>query len=451
AAARSYDAALGQVGRGQRPWHQALITERAALFRLAAGLDYAGRDLLRQARSHYADWAAAGKVRQLEQDHPFLIAVGARRPARARRTISSDSGSTSDKIDLLAILDASQALSSETDPGRLRSRIGQLVGAMTGAETVMLALRGDEPGEWHLWDTTGDRAAGVPLDQAQALAPLTVLRYVQRLREPLMLEDATRDGRFAVDPYLTGMDRCSLLAIPVQGRGELRAVLLLENRQRRSAFAGEGLDAVMLVTGQLAVSLDNAQLYASLERKVSERTQALEDANRALSVLSTTDALTQLPNRRYFDITLGAEWRRVTRSRSPFAVVMVDVDHFKRYNDRYGHPAGDTCLRLVAAALNAGRRAGDTACRYGGEEFALILPDTDQAGALRLAERLRAAVAELIIDTPRDGPSRITISAGLAAHLPGSAATAADVVAAADRELYAAKRAGRNTVRGTTC
>jgi diguanylate cyclase (GGDEF)-like protein len=451
-AARYYDAARGQVARGQRPWHQALITERAAAFHLAAGLEQAGQDLLREARSRYAAWCATGKVRQLEQDHPFLTAASARRPGGDRRAVSSSnsSGTSSDEIDLLAILDASRVLSSETDLGRLRTRIGQLLGAMTGADTVMIVLR-DESDEWALWDTIDDRAPGLTLDRAQALVPLTVLRYVQRTREPLMLQDAAGDGRFSADPYLTGMDRCSLLAIPVLRQGELRAVLLLENRQRRGAFAAAGLDAVMLVTGQLAVSLDNAQLYASLEYKVSERTVALEEANRALAVLSKTDELTQLPNRRQFDVTLDAEWRRAARTLAPFAVAMVDVDHFKRYNDRHGHPAGDSCLRLVAAALNEARRAGDTACRYGGEEFTLILPDTDQSGGLQLAERVRAAVEALTIPTPREGPSRITISVGLAAHLPGSSATAADTVAAADQALYEAKRAGRNTVRTTNC
>ena len=450
-AAGLYDDARRQVAQQRRPWHQALITERAALFHLDAGLEHAGRDLLREARAYYVAWSATGKVTQLDHDHPFLTAVTSLPHRVSRGTSSHGSGSTSsDEIELLAILHATQILSSETDPDQLRARIGELLGAMTGADTIMIALRDDQANEWTLWDTAGGSSLGVPLDaESGMLAPLTVLRYVQRTVEPLLLDDAGADSRFADDPYLTGLADCSLLAIPVAHQGDMRAVLLLENRNRKAAFAASGLEAVMLITGQLAVSLDNAQLYASLERKVRERTIALEDANRALEVLSTTDALTQLPNRRHFDITLDAECRRAIRDHTSLAVAMIDVDHFKRYNDGHGHPAGDVCLRLVAATLRDELRAVDTACRYGGEEFAVVLPGADRADGLLVAERMRAAVAALTVAPPDGLHSQVTISIGVAACLPDASTASADLVATADRSLYEAKSAGRNTVRSS--
>jgi diguanylate cyclase (GGDEF)-like protein len=315
-------------------------------------------------------------------------------------------------------------------------------------------VREGESDDWLVWDTTGQTAAAVPLAAGASLFPQSAFRYAQRTREPLLVEDAVRDDRFTRDPYLNGLKRCSLLIVPILRRGTLRAVLVLENRRRRGAFAASGLNAVTLVTGQLTVSLDNAQLYASLEGKVAqrttalaERTAALEDANRQLESLSNTDALTDLPNRRRFDTTLDAEWRRAGRQGAPLGLAMIDVDHFKRYNDRYGHPTGDECLRTIATALRAGLRGEpDIVCRYGGEEFAAILPGTDELGCLLVAERMRAAVVGL--RRPHDGSDLglVSVSIGVAAHFSVGAAAVSDLVAAADAALYAAKLNGRNRV-----
>jgi GAF domain-containing protein len=164
---------------------------------------------------------------------------------------------TTGTLDLLGILSASQALSSETSIERLRSRVVEVLSAMTGAASVHLMLWSDDHQDW--LPSPGGPAAGAEID-----APMSVLRYVQRVPEPLVVDDATRDERFARDPYFTGVPGCSLLAVPVLGRGTLRAVLLLENRLIRGAFTTERLDAVELIAGQLTVSLDNAQLYAEL-------------------------------------------------------------------------------------------------------------------------------------------------------------------------------------------
>lgn len=138
--------------------------------------------------------------------------------------------------------------------------------------------------------------------------------------------------------------------VPILSQGGVRAVLVLENRVRTGAFAGDRLDAVMLVTGQLAVSLDNAQLYDSLERKVAERTAALEAVNLKLEVLSNTDALTGLANRRHFDTTIQAELRRAVRQGTPLGVAMIDVDTFKLYNDHFRFRAFFLRVRRITSA-----------------------------------------------------------------------------------------------------
>jgi len=167
-----------------------------------------------------------------------------------------------------------------------------------------------------------------------------------------------------------------------------------------------------------------------------------------LAQLALTDGLSGIPNRRGFDETLDREWRRGGHSGMALSLLLIDIDHFKCYNDNYGHPAGDACLRKVAGLIRGklGRTA-DYVARYGGEEFACIMPDTGRSGALVLAERVRVAVAEAGIAhefAPATG--RLTISIGLATAVPDHRRPATDLIEFADKALYAAKRGGRNCV-----
>ncbi|HET7715631.1 MAG TPA: sensor domain-containing diguanylate cyclase [Bauldia sp.] len=189
-----------------------------------------------------------------------------------------------------------------------------------------------------------------------------------------------------------------------------------------------------------------AEIDAEFTRMVARADLArklLTDANASLGLLATTDKLTGIANRRRFDEVLLQEWDRAGRDHRPVSLLMADIDHFKRYNDRFGHNAGDECLRHVAATINAGaRRPGDIAARYGGEEFAVILPGTDAPGATERAEAIRADVADLAF---ADGTgSVVTISVGVATLTPRASTKAADLIVAADRGLYRAKAAGRN-------
>ncbi|MBL8312133.1 MAG: PleD family two-component system response regulator [Rubrivivax sp.] len=160
------------------------------------------------------------------------------------------------------------------------------------------------------------------------------------------------------------------------------------------------------------------------------------------------DGLTGVFNRRHFDEHLSNEWSRAVRSRSHLALVMLDVDHFKRYNDHYGHQAGDDCLRRVAAALRVGvKRSADLVARYGGEEFVCLLPDTDLAGAVQVAETLRELVlAERIAHAESGVAPVVTVSLGACSVVPTVHGSAASLLGAADAQLYAAKSGGRNRV-----
>ena len=191
--------------------------------------------------------------------------------------------------------------------------------------------------------------------------------------------------------------------------------------------------------------------YVAVARDVSERKALearLEEANRRLHELARKDGLTRLANRRRFDEALGMEYRRAIRVGSPLAVILLDVDRFKVFNDTYGHPGGDACLQALAGVLHNGcRRPADLPARYGGEEFVLLLPNTDAAGAFAVAECIRGKMRALAIPHAGSEHGVVTVSIGVAVMALDGPQGPAALVEAADAALYQAKRAGRNTVR----
>jgi diguanylate cyclase (GGDEF)-like protein len=184
-----------------------------------------------------------------------------------------------------------------------------------------------------------------------------------------------------------------------------------------------------------------------LQAELHEAKTALEANNASLKLLALSDGLTGLANRRHFDQRLGAEFKRAIREQSAIALVMFDVDYFKPYNDRHGHVAGDAVLQAVGKAVQAGpRRPGDIAARFGGEEFAILLPGTGLDGAMAVAEAVRAAIAGLELAHVGSPLRTVTVSAGVHAIVPARGQAARSLIEAADRSLYQAKAAGRNRV-----
>ena len=201
-------------------------------------------------------------------------------------------------------------------------------------------------------------------------------------------------------------------------------------------YAGRAASLVTSTVVLLSLFSDITQLYSKVAH-----------ANRILENLARIDGLTGVANRRHFDAAFETEWRRAQRDGRPVSLLMIDVDEFKSFNDRYGHQDGDTCLKRVAACIGArARRPGDLAARYGGEEFAMILPATDLTGASFLADAMRLEIRELSIQHEASVRGVVTVSIGLSTAVPKFGGSPDALLRAADSALYRAKQAGRDQI-----
>ena len=221
---------------------------------------------------------------------------------------------------------------------------------------------------------------------------------------------------------------------------DIPVIFISGGNEEDDELQGLGLGAVDYIVKPFSLPVVKARVATHLELK---RYRDL------LANQSLVDGLTGIPNRRRFDQFLDQTWKLCLRRAEPLAVILMDVDHFKAYNDHYGHQAGDDSLRRIGQALMAAkRRPLDLLARYGGEEFVCVLPETHLAGAVAVAESLRAAVAGLAIEHAHPSAAgHITMSLGVAVCIPSENTTSADLLSGADKALYQAKREGRDRVR----
>ncbi|WP_051971286.1 GGDEF domain-containing protein [Massilia sp. 9096] len=228
-----------------------------------------------------------------------------------------------------------------------------------------------------------------------------------------------------------------------------RDEILADWRRQAVITSTLGMLAVLLLAWAGFRMVRQIRVRDQLERQLRAAGESLQRHNTSLQSLADSDGLTGLANRRLFEASLTREYERARRSGTAFSVILADVDHFKKFNDRYGHVAGDDCLRRVAAAVGSGpRRPPDLAARYGGEEFAIILPDTDLAGAIAVAEKIRQGVAGLDIEHADSTFGHVSASLGVFSGRPIGAAHNDPMawIEAADQQLYEAKAAGRNRI-----
>jgi diguanylate cyclase (GGDEF)-like protein len=457
-ATRCYQQAIDAAGDTGYVNIQALGNELYAECWLEQGQQRVAAVYLHDALARYRQWGADGKVRQLRARRDVLLGESAGHTIESRLASITHGPAVPDRVagnaalDLVSLLKAAQALSNEIGLRNVLQRLIAIVRENSGAQVARLLLL--EDGEYRLEaDITGDT---VSVLQAQHLTldagghpqfPLSLLRYVIRTGEEVIEDSIANSPRFAADPYVQAHRPRSVMCLPVRQAGRLEGILYLENNLAEASFTEERVEFLRILCAQAMISIAHARLHDGLEQRVAERTAQLEDANRKLATLSATDGLTGLANRRHFDEVLRSESVRALRYRQPLGIIMIDVDHFKEYNDCYGHQAGDDCLVRVARALQSGmRRATDLTARYGGEEFSIVLPNTTVDGASQLGEALRCSIEQLRIAHASAPAGIVTISVGVAILAGEGEASPDALMKAADAALYRAKHAGRNCV-----
>lgn len=305
--------------------------------------------------------------------------------------------------------------------------VGQALINMLGlfaTKNVMLLLASEEDND--IFEIVDSR--GFPTD---ALKNFTLHRhdklihYLELIKKPFQIREVKKDFQEII-PKLQKLE-IDVVA-PLFQSDEIVGMICLGPNIKEEEYSEDSLETLGIMTNMLSVAIYNAQLYEHIK------------------ALSYTDAMTGLHNFRFFKLRLKEEIARAWRSNLPISLLILDVDYFKNYNDKLGHPAGDDLLRKLSHLLQTSVRDNDIVCRYGGEEFAIILPGTEDQGAFILAERIRSKVEEAKFYREEVQPDgNITISIGVASF-PEDAVTMEDLIVSADKALYEAKNAGRNLV-----
>ena len=433
---------------------EATACERAARYLLALGHRRAAEGYLRSAHHLYKHWGARRKVTLLEQEFSVLLelVVDGR---------SSSATFEMDDLDMASVMKASREISGEIVLERLLKTTMNILLENAGGQWGCLVIR---RGDSLLVEAARLPVEGLPIDNVPAHSlvqdasdgqlplPVTLINQVLNNAEAVVLRDASQEGEYVQYPYMLKFKPLSVLCVPLS-RGGFKAVLYMENNLSSGVFTEARVEVIRLLTAQASVAIENARLYEqvqnyskTLEEKVSERTARLEQLNQELHDQANRDGLTGVANRRQGDAYLEDVWARLRREKLPLSVIMLDVDHFKLFNDNYGHQAGDDTLIAVAKAINEQLlRPADMVSRYGGEEFMLILPDVDRDGVIKVGEKVRQTIEMLGIKHDHSSSSNVvTVSLGTATMVPDVGVDMEQLIREADTALYNAKRLGRN-------
>lgn len=328
--------------------------------------------------------------------------------------------------EMTTILETSRYFSSILLLDELLERITEKAIQLVGAERAILLLYPEEErGERTLDVRIAKNVKEGEIETEAFLASRNIISKVEIEKKPLILEDASLDKDWKNESSIIQQGIRSVMCLPIQGKEEMLGILYLDNRLVSGLFVPDDLKIMEIIFRQAGISIENAILYKK----------------------AITDGLTTLYNHSFFENFLMKSVSSANRYRGKVSLLMADIDLFKKFNDTYGHRAGDLILKNIAEIINKTVRRSDIAARYGGEEFSVVLPETGLNGGRTLAEKLRKAIEKNKIvykEGDREKEFKITVSIGVAELHAGEEWT--DLVLRADKALYKAKESGRNRV-----
>ncbi len=405
---------------------EALACELTADFYMNHEAEEEALTFFQAAHKCYGIWGAEAKQKDLEERFPrFFARADNRLPSRSSESSTVTENSGSYGLDMTTVIQVSQTISSEIVLDSLLEKIMKISVTNAGAQRGVFLL---ETGGVITVEASEDAEQGresiprgTPIEEYSGVSR-QVVNYVRRSHEHVILANASEEGPFTEDPYISGNFCKSVLCMPILNKAELTGILYMENNLASNAFTEDRLEILRIVASQAAISLENARLFEQ----------------------ATTDGLTGLFVQRYFYFLLEKEIARSRRYGRSFSLIIMDIDDFKSFNDTYGHQLGDQVLKKVADTVRTNIRASDIAARYGGEEFVLVLPETGSLEAAIAAEKIRKLVENEAVSYGEKSV-RVTVSIGLSAF-PEHAEDKEGLIRSADNALYASKRSGKNMV-----
>jgi diguanylate cyclase (GGDEF)-like protein len=464
AARKAYKLAIALAQNNEFLPEEALAYELAAKFWNGLGEINIGELYASHAHHRYQLWGAHAKVKQLEQELPVrTLNQGDSLSGTYSKTMSYTSAKNlGDSLDILSIMKASQAVAGEIVLDSLLKKIMAIVIENAGAQRGVLFLQHDK--HWQIVADTSigqdsvtlTRPIGLESEEVNQLVPRSVIEYVARTRENIVLTDASNDDVFAHGSYITVRKVKSLLCMPIIHQHKINGILYLENNLTTGAFTEQRIELLTLLSSWMSISIDNAHLYQAqqalndnLENLVEQRTQELsaalkdiEKQGKKLYELAMKDQLTKLYNRHYLLEIAAKTIKEAERFGKPLSIIVIDIDHFKKLNDSHGHQVGDQVLASVAEFLMAAMRSFDVAARFGGEEFVLLLSHCALVEAQAKAEDLREKIQHL-----QPSGLQVTASFGVSSlELISGEASFNALFKLADNAVYQAKGEGRNRV-----
>jgi len=427
-----YQKAIQAARAAQYIQEEALANELSAEFYFSSNQEDLAREHLMNAYYGYTNWGAVAKVKDIEKRYRHILdlVIVSKKPLIDNMDgTQSIRGENLKVLDLVTVLKASQVISSEIVLDRLLSRLMHILMENAGGQKGFLFLQQENSlvlaSEAKI-DSNNKIIVSDNLDFQSGEWPRSLITYVQRTREILILNNSRDRGLFNNDPYIALHQPKSILCFPLISQNQLRGVVYLENRDLEGAFTEKRLELLKVLTAQVSISIENARLYKNLEHQAFH------------------DPLTSLPNRRLFNHRLSGAIDDARKNRSLLAVIFLDLDRFKKINDTLGHEIGDRLLQSLATRLEKCLRENDTLARWGGDEFTLLLSKINtKEDVIKIIERIfdSLKVPFELIDNHK---LYIKTSMGVALY-PNCGQDASTLLKNADSALNKVKEEGKNT------
>jgi diguanylate cyclase (GGDEF)-like protein len=351
-------------------------------------------------------------------------------------------------FDVKTLIKASEVIAQEYEFSSLLKTLIRIIMESAGAQYGYLLLKEDSG---IMVQASANEDFSI-VDVMQAI-PYTdvdmivhpIVNYVLRTQESIVIDDMTHNNVFNTSHESSRLVK-SVFCAPLILQGELRGMIYLENNLLPSVFTEDKVMFLQHLSGQIVISIENTMVYSRLEEKIKQRTKDLEASKEELKLLASIDPMTKLYNRRYFSEISEDIFNISKRTNNDISLIMFDIDDFKSVNDTYGHHIGDKVIIGIADILLEYTRKSDIVCRFGGEEYIILMPDTALESSVKLAQKIRELVEKMVINYDEDKELYVTISIGVAMVDIEVEKNIEITINKADNALYEAKRSGKNRV-----